>query len=100
MIDAVQNVEEAQLDELCERIPPARFELDRSWAADIVEDAFGALYGNKSQYSVRLHGDALQPSVDGKLRVLDIDRRGNRIPDRHVELSLLPIEIFIGGKGR
>jgi hypothetical protein len=89
VIGAVEDVEEAELDELQRRLVPARIELDQTGVAEELETAHRAAGRQEAQHRQRPDAEARQPRLDREARLV----RLNRVLEQHVEQPLAPEEL-------
>ena len=89
VVDAVENVREAERDEPQRRLMPARIEPHQARIADVLERALGAAGGHEAQHRRRAHAEPRERRLDREAR----RSRRDRILEHDVEHRLLPHEL-------
>ena len=96
MVDAVQDVLEAEGDEAQGGLVPARVELHESRVAGPLERAHGAVRQHEAQHSDRADAEPSQRRVDGEPGLFRLDL----VLEQRVEHGLLPDDLRIDRQRR
>ena len=92
VVDAVQDVLEAEGDEAQDRLMPARVEPDQAGVAGVLEGAHGAVRQDEPQHGDGANAEPPERRIEGELRLV----RADRVLEQRVEHRLLPEDLRLG----